>query len=492
MKLVEDHPGPQLKARLALVAGSFAIAAAPSLFADFPAGDLHTHLYNAWLGNLVADGHVNGLWLAPAWTNSLISRGLAALLESLSPGAAEKVIHLALAEGFLWASFAYCRAVTRNGCWEWLPAIAMLAIGWTFQAGLVNWFASAALSLAAAALLLHPGKAGLRLPLAGVTLLVAATGNPFPPLWAGSSVALAMVHRRSPALGRRSLIVLSSGIFVAGGVTVLLGRGAYARHQLYALLGGADQLWVYDSWYAVLSGALLVIWGAAAIRLYQAPHPVLSAAMVVAIYSLVFVLAVPDAIIFPGYKVPAFYLARRGSLLAGVAVTAAMAQAQYSPRRTSLLACAAALWLALLAVDWSAMSRLQRNMDQAITTLPRGSRVVSAMGNSLFDPALYRSCTGRCFVWSDYQPSSGAFRVRAEVQNNFVVGRFEDYLALETGSYRLPELPFPVWEVAPCESPAPAENVCLRLLSSGDVVRKGCVQHISGWPWRRVASRCSL
>lgn len=488
---MKDVSSPSVNLRFAICAGSVLIAAAPSLMVEFPGGDLHRHVYDAWLGHLVLRGQAPGLWLAPALSNSLVSRALEVLLGCATPRTVERLTLFILAQGFLWASFAYCRALSERPCWEWLLALSMLSIGWTFQTGLVNWFASAAMSLAAGALLLRRGESRRRRYWAVPMFVVAATGNPMPPLWICASTALVVLHRRAPRSGKYLLAALSFGVLSAGPITVLVGRGAYTWHQLYGVLAGADQLWIYDSWYGLASGGLLVVWGAAAIRLYRAPDAEMSSATLVAIFSTVCVLGVPDAVIFPGYEVPAFYLARRGSLLAGVAVTATMAQAHYSPRRTLLLASTAVLWVAFLAADWSHLSHLQADMNRAVAEVPAGGHVVSSMGDGLFDPALHRSCTGRCFVWSDYQPSSGAFRVRAAERNSFVIARFEDYLALETGSYRLPVLPFPVWEVAHCESPAPPENICVRLLRAGDVVRKECVRHVSGWPGRRVTSRCA-
>lgn len=470
-----------------LVATTVAMTAAPSLIAEFPAGDLHTHVYNAWLSVLVARGDVTGLWLESAWTNSVVSRVIAALIEVLPPGVVERVIQFTLAEGFLWSSFRWCRVLSGRDCWEWLPALAMLSIGWTYQTGLVNWFASAGLSLWAFAIALSSRRTRW---MAFPVLVIAAAGNPLPPLWAVTSFALTLANRRSPTFGRQVLVLLVSAVVIAGAATVCAGRGSYPLMQVLTLLVGADQLWVYDEWYAVFSGALLAIWGAAAIQVFRDPAARGGPALLVAAYSAVFMVAVPDVILFPGYNVPAFYLARRGTVLAGVAVTAALARARPTAPRSAALVCAAAGWMALLVIDWSTMTRLQRDMNRAVAHLPPGSRLVSSTGD-LFDPALYSACSGRCFVWNNYQPASGAFSLRASEKNSFVIGRFQEYMALETGTYRVPELPFPMWEVAPCAEPAPARNICVRLLAQGDVVRRGCARYVSGPPWRRTVSRCN-
>ena len=44
------------------------------------AGDLSSHLYNAWLAELIAQGQLPSLWLARQWTNVLFDLGLAWLL----------------------------------------------------------------------------------------------------------------------------------------------------------------------------------------------------------------------------------------------------------------------------------------------------------------------------------------------------------------------------------------------------------------------------
>jgi hypothetical protein len=91
-----------------------------------------------------------------------------------------------------------------------------------------------------------------------------------------------------------------------------------------------------------------------------------------------------------------------------------------------------------------------------LTTPPgRASRVAP------FTHAVDFACTGRCFAWGNYEPSSGAFRVRAVRENDFVVWRRADFWAIERGGYAIPAQPAPIWKVHRCPGASAAEAICV-------------------------------
>ncbi len=59
----------QQYARLLLI--SAAVLAPVFWHRNIAAGDLGSHLYNAWLAQLIRHGYAPGLWLAPRWNNAL-------------------------------------------------------------------------------------------------------------------------------------------------------------------------------------------------------------------------------------------------------------------------------------------------------------------------------------------------------------------------------------------------------------------------------------
>lgn len=55
------------------------------------AGDLASHLYNAWLAQLIQSGHAPGLYLARQWNNVLFDFALTGLGGIIGLQAAEKI-----------------------------------------------------------------------------------------------------------------------------------------------------------------------------------------------------------------------------------------------------------------------------------------------------------------------------------------------------------------------------------------------------------------
>lgn len=55
------------------------------------AGDLPSHVYNAWIFHLIKAGQAPGLWLARRWNNVLFDLVLSGLGNVVSWGAAEKI-----------------------------------------------------------------------------------------------------------------------------------------------------------------------------------------------------------------------------------------------------------------------------------------------------------------------------------------------------------------------------------------------------------------
>src|ERR1700730_1693031 len=54
------------------VLGVSALVIVPCLWhRHIEAGDLGSHVYNAWLAQLIANGHAPGLYVAPQWNNIL-------------------------------------------------------------------------------------------------------------------------------------------------------------------------------------------------------------------------------------------------------------------------------------------------------------------------------------------------------------------------------------------------------------------------------------
>ncbi len=110
------------------------------------AGDLGSHLYNAWLAQLIRHGYAPGLWLAPRWNNVLFDFLVEGLGRFVSFHAAEKIaVSLAILI-FFWGAFAFVCAATRRAPWLLCPVIAMFSYGYSFQMGFLNFYISLGLA----------------------------------------------------------------------------------------------------------------------------------------------------------------------------------------------------------------------------------------------------------------------------------------------------------------------------------------------------------
>src|SRR5208282_788772 len=116
------------------------------------AGDLGSHVYNAWLVQLINGGQAPGLWIAPQRNNILFDLILSALAGTFNFNVAARIAAAVAVLIFFWGAFAYISAVTRRAPWYLSPALAAVAYGWTFNRGFFNYYLSLGLAFFALAL----------------------------------------------------------------------------------------------------------------------------------------------------------------------------------------------------------------------------------------------------------------------------------------------------------------------------------------------------
>src|SRR5579859_1082001 len=116
------------------------------------AGDLASHVYNAWLVQLIERGQAPGLYLARQWNNVLFDLLLLKFGNLFGLPAAQRIAVAICVLVFFWGLFALIAAVSRRVPWAWLPCVAMLAYGWTFNIGFFNYYLSLGLGFFATAI----------------------------------------------------------------------------------------------------------------------------------------------------------------------------------------------------------------------------------------------------------------------------------------------------------------------------------------------------
>src|SRR5437867_2022412 len=110
------------------------------------AGDLASHVYNAWLAQLIAKGEAPGLYIAKQWNNILFDVTLLRVANVVGLAAAQKIVVSIGVLVFFWGVFAFIRTVTERPPWLLAPCIAMLAYGYSFSMGFMNYYLSLGLA----------------------------------------------------------------------------------------------------------------------------------------------------------------------------------------------------------------------------------------------------------------------------------------------------------------------------------------------------------
>jgi hypothetical protein len=122
------------------------------------AGDLPSHTYNAWLASLIQKGQAPGLWIAPQHNNVLADILLLKTGTVLGFAAAEKIVAALAVLLFFWGAFALATVSSGKLPWFLIPFLAMLAYGWTFHMGFLNFYFSLGISFVGLAILGQPNR----------------------------------------------------------------------------------------------------------------------------------------------------------------------------------------------------------------------------------------------------------------------------------------------------------------------------------------------
>lgn len=468
-------------------AARFAIVSAALLLPVYwhkriEAGDLASHLYNAWLVQLIRQGQAPGLWIARQWNNVAYDLLLSWLGLAFGLRAAEKIAVSLAVLIFFWGAFALIAAATRRAPWKLTPLVAVIAYGWTFEMGFMNYYISLGLCFFALAAYFRFGNRG--------ALLAAAL---VPPIWIahplgviclagmGSYVTLAKALR--PRYHGLLLLAAGIGLFV---VRIFLVRHYGVKWNplaRYFFFNGADQLLLY-SWryyfplyllFAALLAAGLIFAGRDSSGeggFWKTSGIPMQLYLVTGIASVL----LPTRIALPQYPAAVSFLTARLTSVSGI--LACWVLGTLRPRRWVVMGSAllAAFFFIFLYADTGALSDLEARVERSVAALPPGHRVVSdlqAMENSrmVIEHIVDRACIGRCFSYDNYEAPSGQFRVRATPGNSIVYveekGKSDGESEKERVKARIKKIDPPVFDISPCSERS--HEICVRELSPEEV-----------------------
>jgi hypothetical protein len=440
--------------------------------ARIPAIDLPSHLYNAWLANLIAQNRAPGLWIAQQSNNVLFDGMLAWLLPRVGAGAAQRIAVGTSVLVFAWGAIFLISQGERRNWWFLLPSVAVLTYGVIFQGGFFNFYMGLGICFWYLGLFLS-GSARTRL-LATPLLLVAWMAHPMPVVWVVGLAAYGLMAERIPKRARA--VILAAGAVVLLGAHFLIQlrwRNIWSAGQVWQITG-AHQVMLYSSKYAIPYALLLAGWVMLFWRLARARGMRLFADLRFQLWALtaIAVTVIPSAIMFPQYALPFSFISLRFSLAAGVLLCGLLSEVEPRiPEKVLLILCAAS-YFAFLFADGRAVNRVEDRMDAVVMQLPENARVISYLRSTAMPIQLLhtvdRACLGRCYSYANYEPSSRQFRVRAGAGNSMVMADYHNVAAVERGRYRVQADDLPVFLVYLC---GPDKlQVCSSELHEGDVI----------------------
>jgi hypothetical protein len=438
------------------------------------AGDLSSHVYNAWLASLISNGKVSGLWIAPRSNNVMFDLELEWLMQYLPPGAAQRIAVSGAVLVFAWGAMASIFAVGGRSWWFVTPCVAVLAYGLVYEVGFFNFYLSMGICMWYLALFWQ-GSWRLRLAITPL-LALAWLAHPFPVVWAVGTAAYVAIAQDLRSRLRLLLLVFGLLALVATRY-ILTSRYPYrwSWNQAF-LISGANQVLIFGGKYVCVFAGLLFVWMVMFRRLIKTSGWAETAVTIpfqLWLLNAAAVLLLPNAVDFPNYGLSFGYVADRLSLAAGIMSCAVVGAAPIKLHEKIALAALAVMFFAFLFVDTQELNRVEDGIDVAVGHLPAGQRVVGffpALPSGLrpLQHAIDRACIGRCFSYANYEPSSRQFRVRAQSGNSIVLDNYADVEAVETGRYAVKPRDLPLYGVFQC-GPA-LRDVCLRSLQVDEVI----------------------
>lgn len=450
------------------------------------AGDLPSHLYNAWLSLLIREGRAPGLWIARQWTNEAFDVMLTWLFRMFGAIAAERIALSVSVLTFFWGAFAFVCAVSKRRAWFLTPCLAVLAYGWVFQSGLLNFYFSAGLAFFFFGIAWSGRMRNAMF--ASPLLALAFTAHPLPLLWLVAVMAYVYIARNFSRSLQAALLLASLGV-------VFLLRQFFESHfsvhwsaQQLLWITGADQAVVFGQRYWIIAAAILVSWGLVLLHDSDWPRIVRESPSQLLAINAAAIFLLPNLVSFSHGTRFVSLIPQRMSLFSGVLACAVAGRVRPRKRFAVIFACVAALYFCFLYQDAYAVRKIETKIDSLVGQLPpmsriflsprpqlhRGSRLDATLAGL---PLLWRAgglpgvrvslahvadraCIARCFDFGNYEASTTTFRVRALPGNTIVAWNYPDTESIEEGTWAPRKTSRPIFQIYQCG--LAADDLCIR------------------------------
>lgn len=441
------------------------------------AGDLASHVYNAWLAELIEQGKAPGLYIVTQWNNVLFDVLLVNLAKVLGFGLAEKLATSLAVLVFFWGVFLLMKAVAARAPWFLTPVIAMLTYGRVFHLGFMNYYLSVGLCCAALSFAWTGRKNGLIAAVLIAPLILLAHPLGFV-IFLG--VAVYRLLWRSLQRWKWILPILGVGVCFPARWYLLHHPAWEVQWREVALyhMTGADQFHVFGPEYAYFSSAIEVLAVLTTVMAFVGSGDRLrlwkDLRFPVELYlvSLCAMALLPENIHTDPTAGWIGEIAIRLTLV--IAIFGLCWLATLPERRWHLAAygVVAVAFFVLIYRDTSFLNRMEANAEQVTHPLPFGTRVLATMHTppdyrAHFMHIADRACIGHCFLFSNYEAATKQFRIRANEDNRIVTAAVDDSEDMQSGMYIVQPEDLPLKEIYQCDV-RDLTLVCIRDLAAGE------------------------
>jgi hypothetical protein len=442
------------------------------------AGDLGSHVYNAWLAQLIHQGKAPGLYIVTQWKNVLFDLVLFYSAKVFGLAAAERIAVSFCVLIFLWGLFALMKAVSSRFPWFLFPCVAMLTYGYIFHMGFMNYYLSLGLACIGLSLAWNPRKNGLLFAALLTPLMLLA--HPLGFLWFLGTAAYRLLWLKLP--GRLKLML------PAGAISLCLAvRWFVAHHPGYEVewreaplwrLTGADQFYVFGERYSYFSIAIaLLALLSTALAVFRSPRSAdfwKGRRLLLELYLVSFccIALLPENLHTDPTGGWIGALATRLTLVTAIFALCWLASLRLGLWQLLAYSAVAAVFFAFLYQDTAFLNRMEANAERITYQLPFGTRTLS----TIFAPNTYRTiylhipdraCIGHCFLVSNYEPSTHQFRIRVQQGSPVVTASVDDSEDMQSGTFDVQEEDLPLKQIYQCDA-ADLTRICIRDLAEDE------------------------
>jgi hypothetical protein len=412
------------------------------------------------------------------WNNVLVDLLLAKVSSLTGFVVAEKIVVAMCVLVFFWGAFGLISVAAGRRAWELMPALAMIAYGWTLQMGFLNYYLSLGLAFFAIASFWRGN--GTHRAVGVLVSTIALIAHPIGFLWLIATAVYVVLA--GPLSGVYRWLLFGVALIA------LLGLHVYVSHhyrptdmvglRFYRYLG-PDQLVIYGRRYRLLGLAFLLLAGAIAVEGFlRAPSKIelirkMRTSLELWILSIAGVALLWEGITLSQYATGVTFLPERISSISAVWLCCVLAMLNVRRWHFVALSTCTLLFFAWMWQDTRVLNRMEDQAVSLLASLRPGTRVIQTIwplpGYRVSpDHIVDRACIDRCFTYSNYEPSSRQFRIRVEPGSSIAVASAPDGLAMREGRYMVKPTDPPLMEVYQCEERDPTK-LCIRKLEVGEV-----------------------